>query len=197
MTIYCDESGGLSAGAMTFAAVAMEDDKAHALLDRFKDVTGLRGELKGSRIGLTERALFYELLERFEGQACIAVVRRAKVAPGADLPQDVTVYSRLLETILDHWHKDTPQGQDVVVDDGRYDTQLQQDVIAGVQRRLGDWGKVSVADSRRNAGVQIADVLANSLYNLAIGSVRADRIKIIVKPFITEQRIRVTELDRL
>ncbi len=197
MTIYCDESGGLSAGAMTFAAVAIEDSQAHALLSRFKDVTGLRGELKGSRIGLTERALFYEYLERFGGKACIAVVRRSKVASGPELPEDIKVYARLLETILGHLRTDLPPKQSIIIDDGRYDAIHQQGVVADVQKHLGDWGRISVADSRRSAGVQIADVLANSLYNLAIASARADRIKTIVKPFIAERLIRVTEIEHI
>lgn len=197
MTIYCDESGGLSAGAMTFAAVAIEDKQALALLQRFKDVTGLRGELKGSRIGLTERALFYEYLERFGGTACIAVVRREKVARGPDLPQDINVYARLLESILGHLGRELPQGQTIIIDDGRYDAQHQQEVVADVQRHIGNWGTIKVADSRRSAGVQIADVLANTLYNLAISSSRATQIKTIVKPFITARRIRVTEIEQL
>ena len=183
---------------MAFAAVAIEEAQAQALLARFKDVTGLRGELKGSRIGLTERALFYEYLERFGGRACIAVVRRNKVvSAGTDLPEDITVYARLLKSILDHLRADAAPKQNIVIDDGRYDAARQQAVVADVQKHLGDWGRISVADSKRSAGVQIADVLANSLYNLAIASARADRIKTIVKPFITERLIRVTEIEQI
>src|SRR3546814_4216403 len=61
MTIYCDESGGLNAGAMTFAAVMLTPEVAAAIHARFRAVTGLRGELKGSRISLTERAYLLEL----------------------------------------------------------------------------------------------------------------------------------------
>lgn len=196
MTIYCDESGSLSAGAMTFAAVLIEDQQAHALLNRMKDVTGLRGELKGSRIGLTERALFYELLSRFEGRAIVAVVRSSKLVSG-ELPADIDVYDKLLESLLQRWRKDEPSGHNVVVDDGRYDPEHQRGLIEGAQKRLGSWGKISVADSRRNAGVQIADVIANTVYNLAIQSSRADRIRAIVKPFIAEQRVQVFEIDQI
>ena len=44
MTIYCDESGGLNAGAMTFAAVMLSSEAAAAIHARFRAVTGLRGE---------------------------------------------------------------------------------------------------------------------------------------------------------
>ena len=52
MTIYCDESGGLNAGAMTFSAVMLTPKAAADIHARFRGVTGLRGELKGSRISL-------------------------------------------------------------------------------------------------------------------------------------------------
>ena len=56
VTIYCDESGGLNAGAMTFAAVMLTPQIAADIHARFRSVTGLRGELKGSRISVVERA---------------------------------------------------------------------------------------------------------------------------------------------
>ena len=68
MTIYCDESGGLNAGAMTFAAVMLSSEAAAAIHARFRAVTGLRGELKGSRISLTERAYLLELFDRAGGR---------------------------------------------------------------------------------------------------------------------------------
>src|SRR3546814_6273332 len=68
MTIYCDESGGLNTGVMTFAAVMLTPDTAAAIHARFRAVTGLRGELKGSRISLTERAYLLELFDRAGGR---------------------------------------------------------------------------------------------------------------------------------
>src|SRR3546814_12845391 len=56
MTIYCDESGGLNAGAMPFAAGMLTPEVAAAIHARYRAVTGLRGELKGSRNSLTEQA---------------------------------------------------------------------------------------------------------------------------------------------
>src|SRR3546814_1027396 len=67
MTIYCDESGGLNAGAMTFAAVMLTPEVAAAIHARFRAVTGLKGELKGSSISLTERAYLPELFDRAGG----------------------------------------------------------------------------------------------------------------------------------
>ncbi len=65
----------MSAQAMILAGVSIAAEDADALLARFKAVTALRGEMKGSRISLVERALFFELLERYGGRAIICQVR--------------------------------------------------------------------------------------------------------------------------
>ena len=57
MMLYCDESGGVGAGVMLLAAVTSERDAADALLERARDVLGLRGELKGSRIDIAQHWL--------------------------------------------------------------------------------------------------------------------------------------------
>src|SRR3546814_16403905 len=79
MTIYCDESGGLNAGAMTFAAVMLTPEVAAANHARFRSVTGLRGELKSSRISLTERAYLLELFDRAGGRAGVEVAAGGKL----------------------------------------------------------------------------------------------------------------------
>ena len=46
---------------MTLAAVSMTPEAAGNLLAEFRLATGLTSELKGSRITLRERALFFDL----------------------------------------------------------------------------------------------------------------------------------------
>lgn len=187
---------------MCFAAIALPPESAVALLDRYRDVTGLRGELKGSRIGLVERALFFEIFHRFHGRAWVSVVRRDKLeGAGRKLPEDIMVYQRLLETILDRWRHDIEStgaaAQDIIIDAGRYDAELLHSLQRDLQQHLGSWAHISVADSRRSAGIQIADVVANSIYNLATASNRSGRIRHILAPFIKDSSVRVVELERL
>lgn len=187
---------------MCFAAIALPPESAVALLDRYRDVTGLRGELKGSRIGLVERALFFEIFHRFQGRAWVSVVRRDKLeGAGGKLPEDVMVYQRLLETILDRWRQDMEStgeaAQDIIIDAGRYDAELLQSLQRDLQQHLGSWAHISVADSRRSAGIQIADVVANSIYNLATASNRSARIRHILAPFIKDHSVRVVELEQI
>src|SRR3546814_17309738 len=98
MTIDCDESGGLNAGAMTFAAVMLTSEVAAAIHARFRAVTGLKGELKGSRISLTERAYLLELFDRAGGRPWVAVAEGAKLAHGkhGPPPTATALYAALL-----------------------------------------------------------------------------------------------------
>ena len=200
MTIYCDESGGLNAGAMTFAAVMLTPQAAADIHNRFRAVTGLRGELKGSRISMVERAYLLELLDRAGGRAWVAVAHRDQLAQGlgGTLPSDLALYGALLNSAVGHWLTETGgECTDVVIDDGRYDPKILSHVREEIQAGLGQWGRASLADSRRSDGVQIADVIANSLFNIAVQSPRAHRIERIIEPMLASKAIRVAELTRV
>ena len=200
MTIYCDESGGLNAGAMTFSAVMLTPQAAAEIHERFRSVTGLRGELKGSRISIVERAYLLELFDRAGGRAWVAVAKRDKLAqkPGGTLPSDLALYAGLLNLAIGRWLPETGGVcTDVVIDDGRYDPEILAHVRGEIQAGLGQWGRASLADSRRSDGVQIADVIANSLFNITAGSPRAHRIQRILDPILASRAIRIAELDQL
>ena len=200
MTIYCDESGGLNAGAMTFSAVMLTPQAATEIHERFRGVTGLRGELKGSRISIVERAYLLELFDRAGGRAWVAVASRDKLAqnPGGTLPSDLALYAGLLNLAIGRWLPETGGVcTDVVIDDGRYDPKILAEVREEIQAGLGQWGRASLADSRRSDGVQIADVIANSLFNITVGSQRAHRIQRILDPMLASKAVRIAELTKL
>jgi hypothetical protein len=200
MTIYCDESGGLNAGAMTFAAVMLTPQAAHDIHQRFRGVTGLRGELKGSRISIIERAYLIELFDRAGGRAWVAVAERDTLAKNADgtMPSDLALYGALLNSAVGHWLPETGGVcTDVVIDDGRYDPKILSHIREDIQAGLGQWGRASLADSKRSDGVQIADVIANSLFNIAVKSPRAARIARIIEPMLASKAIRVAPLERV
>ncbi len=200
MTIYCDESGGLNAGAMTFSAVMLTPQAATEIHERFRGVTGLRGELKGSRISIVERAYLLELFDRAGGRAWVAVASRDKLAqnPGGTLPSDLALYAGLLNLAIGRWLPETGGVcTDVVIDDGRYDPKILAHVREEIPEGLGQWGRASLADSRRSDGVQIADVIANSLFNITVGSQRAHRIQRILDPMLASKAVRIAELTKL
>ncbi|QJQ31185.1 DUF3800 domain-containing protein [Sphingomonas lacunae] len=193
MTIYCDESGGVGAGVIVVAAISLPGTMADELLTRIRDVIGLRGELKGSRITMAERAFVIELLARTGARTIVvqALTRDlAAAAASGKPPSDLAIYAHLLEHVVDAWLPETGGCVELVIDDGRYDARLNSMVRDDVQRALGQWGKASLADSRRSAGVQFADVLANSFFQMATGSDRAPRLETLMAPFLENGAIR-------
>lgn len=149
MTIYCDESGGLNAGAMTFAAIRLDPDAVAAIHDRFRGITGLRGELKGSRISLVERAFLLELFDRAGGRAWVSVATRETFALGrqkneknslAQPPKsqsDLAYYTALLNLAVGSWLPETGGVcTDVIIDEGRYDARILSGIQADIQAGL-------------------------------------------------------------
>lgn len=196
MPIYIDESGGVSAGALIMAGVEIDDEGADRLLHRFRAVTGLRGELKGSRISLVERALFFELLERFGGRARICVARR-HVGDVQVKPNDFDLYVDLLKHLVEDWMPETGGCANIIIDEGRYDPRVLERVRQEIIDLLASFGSARLVNSARCAGIQIADVVANSFYNLAVhvGGSRERRIEAIVEPFIQSRLLRPRFLD--
>jgi hypothetical protein len=118
--------------------------------------------------------------------------------PDGTLPSDLALYGALLNSAVGHWLPETGGVcTDVVIDDGRYDPTILSHVREEIQAGLGQWGRASLADSKRSDGVQIADVIANSLFNITVGSPRAYRIQRIIEPMLASKAIRVAELTHL
>jgi hypothetical protein len=192
--IYCDESGGIGRGVMTLAALSIETIVADEILARFREVTGLRGELKGSRIDLAERALLFELLEPGDWHATVGIAISAlKPEQGEDRgDHDIAIYSALLDDVVGSMLAEYPQGcPQVVIDDGRYGIGTLMLVRNAVGRLVGPLGSAKLEVSHMFAGLQLADVIANSFFNRALVTERQARMAAIVEPFLESGRIRM------
>lgn len=199
MPIYCDESGGIGRGVMTLAAVSIAVADADAILSRFREVTGLRGELKGSRIDLAERALLFELLEPANWHATVGIAISAlKPELGEDRgDHDTAVYSALLDDVIGAIIEAYPDCSDVIIDDGRYGVETLKLVRNSVGRLVGPLGTAALAVSHVLSGLQIADVIANSFFNRALVTARQARMAAIVAPFLESGKIKLRVLDGL
>lgn len=196
MPIYCDESGGVGSGVMVMASIDISDAAATAALARVRTVLGLSGELKGSRLGMAERGFVIETLMRTGARALVVETRIADLDDAADgrPPSDITVYARLLEQVADRWMVTSGGCITMVIDDGRYDDRLNALLRDDVQQALGQWGTAHLTDSRRSAGVQFADVVANSHFHIDVGSGNAKRVETLLDPFWSSGQIRRTRI---
>ena len=183
---------------MTLAAVSIDPDVANDLLARFRADTGLRKELKGSRIDLEERAYFLDLFEQAGAKAIIGLAITALTpAPGSDRgDHDQAVYQALIEDVIGAWLPETGGCAQIVMDDGRYDRLVMAQVRAEVAALLGGFGSVRMEMSHHRAGLQIADVIANSFFNRAQVSERQPRFISLLEPHLASKRMRMRILDR-
>lgn len=197
MPIYCDESGGVGRGVMTLAAVDISAEAADALLSRFRAVTGYVGELKGSRIDLSERALFFELFKDSGGDAVIGLAISAlKPEPNEDRgDHDVAVYAELLDDVVGAMLPEIPTCDSVIIDDGRYGPDTLSKIRDDIGRLVGPCGTAQLELSHRLAGLQVADVIANSFFNRALVNDRQARMANIVAPLLESGQIKMHVLS--
>jgi hypothetical protein len=176
---------------MTLAAIAIDSDAADDVLSRFRHGHGLTGELKGSRIDLTERAALYDLLATVKWHAIVGVAISA-LQPGAGEDRgdhDIATYARLLEDSITAMVPDTATCANVVIDDGRYGPQTLSHIRDAIAAMIGPCGMAQLELSERSAGLQLADVIANTFFNRALPNDRQGAMGAIVAPLLESGQI--------
>ena len=131
---------------------------------------------------------------RAGGTPVRALVRTSRDAaalsgPG-DPPADHRVYGALLNHAVEKWLPESGGAIDVTIDDGRYDALRNIAMRDAVQKSVGQWGRARLADSRRCAGVQFADVIANSHFHVALATREVARIDALLQPLWQADIIR-------
>jgi hypothetical protein len=196
MPIYCDESGGVGRGVMTLAAVDIAAEEADALLTRFRDATGYLGELKGSRIDLVRRGVFFDLFAASDATATVGIAISA-LKPDANEDRgdhDIATYAALLNDVVGAMLPSVISCESVVIDDGRYGPETLSKVRDDIGRLVGPCGTAQLELSHRLAGLQIADVIANSFFNRALVNDRQGRMAAVVAPLLENGRIKMRVL---
>lgn len=197
MPIYCDESGGVGRGVMTLAGLSIEAADAERTLARFREVTGLTGELKGSRIDLAERALLFEILDDADWSATVGIAISALVPEqGSDRgDHDVAIYVQLLEDVISAMMPAADGCVSVFMDDGRYGPETLALVRRDIAAIIGPCGQAQLELSHRLPGLQIADVIANTFFNRAMVTDRQARMAAIVAPYLESGKVRLHVLS--
>jgi Protein of unknown function (DUF3800) len=191
MTIYCDESGGIGRGVMTLAAILIDEDIADDILFRYRGLTGLTGELKGSRIDMPERAIFFGLLETSKAKVEVGIAISAlKPEPGEDRGRhDIEIYAQLMNDTVGKLLPGGGACTSVVMDTGRYGDQILAEIRSDIAALIGPWNGAHMAESHRLAGLQIADVIANTFFNRALVTERQSQMAALVQPLLDSGQI--------
>lgn len=196
MPIYCDESGGVGRGVMTLAAVDVDTERAEALIARFRTVTGYLGEVKGSRIDYAERALLFELVSDSDAKIMVGIAISALV-PEGDTDRgdhDAGIYAALLQDVVGTMLPEIPGCDSVIIDDGRYGPMTLSAIRADIAALVGPCGTAQLEQSHRLAGLQLADVVANTFFNRALVNERQGRMAAIAAPLLESGQITMRVL---
>ncbi len=197
MNVYCDESGGVGRGVMTLAALAIAEEDADRVVTRFRAVSGLTSELKGSRIDLGERALLFELLNDVPFHAAVSIaISAVQPEPGEDRgDHDVAVYAALLDDAISRLLLHSGGCAQIYIDDGRYAPETLALVRKDIAAIIGPFGSAELQVSHALAGLQLADVIANSFFNRSLVSDRQARMAAIVQPMLDSGKIKMQVLS--
>jgi len=195
--IYCDESGGVGRGVMTMGAIYIEETQAEAILQRYRDVIGLKGELKGSRIDLAERAFVMEMIAQSDAKAMISIALSAtEPEKGQDRGKhDIAVYASLMDDAVGSLLPATNGCDSVWMDTGRYGEPVLEKVRRDIAEIAGPWNLSRLEESDKLAGLQLADVIANSFYNRARVSGKQARVAAILQPMLDSGQFDMRILD--
>ncbi|MBC7906558.1 MAG: hypothetical protein H7Y60_07400 [Rhodospirillaceae bacterium] len=173
MHIYSDESGGSDRACQEFvvSAVLIAPEAAARVVRQFRKRAQPRiiGEIKGHQLSPMQRALFFRLLCETGMTVAVAAVSRRSDAVGGwamrHLPEHELWRELAVEAI-----GALPAGKaiGVTVDRGRYSKETLTRCcheIAGRVETLGG-AAIRIGGSEVTAGLQVADVIANTVYHL-------------------------------
>jgi hypothetical protein len=137
-------------------------------------------------------------LEKSEARAIVSVALSAvRPLPGMDRgDHDLAVYAALLEDAVGTLVQSESGCTSLTFDDGRYDVLTLAKIRAQVAVLVGPFGLATLELSHRAAGLQIADVVANSFFNRALVSPRQGIIAAMVAPFLESGQIAMRILTR-
>ena len=141
--------------------------------------------------------MLFELLEPGDWHATVGIAISAlKPEPGEDRgDHDIAIYSALLDDVIGSMVDARPDCSDVIIDDGRYGLETLTLVRNSVGRLVGPLGTASLAMSHTLAGLQLADVIANSFFNRALVNNRQARMAAIIAPYLESGKIKLRLLS--
>lgn len=199
MQLYFDESGGADPASNVFmvAGVAVDSLSAGRLIKSFRKASGTTGEIKGSGMSLVHRRLFFEILGRNEAvlSAAVHVHREQSLggwAMGALAESDL--YAELLSEAI-CWIPPMTGSVALLADGGRYKRAVYDAMTPGIEAKAaahhGGRASLRFVTSHEHPGVQIADVISNSMYQLVTGFGMPDQLEDILGPFLQTGKLRM------
>jgi hypothetical protein len=167
--IFCDESGGTdkASGAFVAAAVSIVPGEANRLVRRFRKAARITSEVKGHRLTARQRWIFFDMLSAQTDLGGVAVTCGHFEPLGAwaiHHLREIDLYGYMMTEAC----RALPAHTTVTLDGGRY-KKAPADVVRQAIARATGAEQVAFGDSATLAGLQVADVIANTVFQ-SLGS---------------------------
>lgn len=197
--VFLDESGGADAANNTFlaAAVAIAPHDAARLLRSYRKATKTTGEVHGHQLDRRQRTIFLDLLAREAASVVVVCQRRERLGGWAmsELPE-VDLYGHLLAEACAALPGFGSAGPLTAVLDrpryaGAYLPAIRARLAATLALRHGGRVAVAIGDSRADAGLQAADVVANSVFQMLGGTGTTGDL---LQPLLASGRLAIAPL---
>ncbi len=193
MQIFCDESGGTDPANDLFlaATVAIPLTGATRLLKSFRKATRWTGgEVKGHRLTPEQRRVFFDLFCREDdlGSIVVSCSRRTLVGGWAmGALSEIELYGHLLREACVDLVPATSQHVTITPDGGRYKKSELHKIALHLAREVQQRSPaapvtVSFADSASVAGLQVADVVANTAFQAQTVAANAELAGTLLAP---------------
>ncbi|WP_343565459.1 DUF3800 domain-containing protein [Kiloniella sp. b19] len=187
MHIFCDESGGHADGLILVSALSVEPIKAKKVLKRIKKVAKHKNEIKGHQLTACQRKQAFDIIFS-EGALGVVSVCCRETAPGNLFLNPKDEKNVWGEMIAESCCKIIPPATPKVFitpDAGRYkkhDLSVLKTVIAdSVSECIGDIDvTVSYGDSQSTDGVQLADIIVNTVYQSKTNHVQNEASAVLI-----------------
>jgi len=200
--IFCDESGGTDSSNATFlaSAISIIPAEAQRLIKSFRKATRIVGEIKGHWLTPEHRRVFLDLVaKRGDLVSAVVICSRFDACGGWAMGSlaEIDLYSHLLaEACVALPNLATADHLTVTPDGGRYKKAQLESVrkhLAQVVTARHSHMRTHVAfgDSASLAGLQIADVIANSVFQSFGTTAASETTKELLCPLIACGVLRV------
>ena len=176
MQIFCDESGGCDvADKHTFlvSAIAIDTRDATNVLKKFRKITKAKGEIKGGLLQDSHRKTFFDILSEEIENSSVIVTSANSTDLGRWAIKELgerSIYHKMLGEACASFDKKEASRVNIFPDSGRYSKHELSCIQKDLERKLGEVYGVPVSmsfhDSRSQDGIQLADIVANSVYQL-------------------------------
>lgn len=207
MQIFCDESGGADPANEIFlvAAVMLSATGATRSLKSFRKAVNWKGsEIKGHSLTLEQRRVFFDLLNREADLDSVVVScgRRNPLGGWAmgTLPES-QLYSHLLREACLGLIRPGFVPRTITPDGGRYKraelNTIKADLAGAVQVNVASPHEVRVSfeDSASFPGLQIADVIANTVFQALGNTAASEFANELLGPLRSSRRLTLRPVE--